>query len=726
MSIVFDEKKKLFYLHSKRTSYIFGFLNEHLVHIYWGSRLDTVPGADACVPHCSRPQALYNCPERRDLQKDTLPLEFSTFGNTDLRNPTVHIQYADGSTISEFEYVSHEILDGKPSLDGLPSTFAGDSGVQTLAIRLSDKIKGVDILLYYSVFEDKDAIARHAEIVNRGTETIKILSCMSANVDFADCGYEVITLCGAVQRERYVQREAINFGNKIIESRRGASGHQRNPFIALVRKNTSENSGEVYAMNLIYSGNFIAGADVDCYSTTRVYMGINSFDFSWRLCTDEKFVSPEAVMVYSDSGIGGMSRIFHRLYRENLCRSKWALSERPVKINSWETALFDFNEDTLLALAQKGKRMGADMLVLDDGWFGRRNDDTTSLGDWSVNYEKLPGGLSSLADKLKAMDMKFGLWVEPEMVSEESALFKMHPDWCIHVPGRKKTYGRAQLVLDLSRREVCDYIVNTMTEILNSADISYIKWDMNRNMTDVGSSALPAERQRETAHRYILGLYYILDTVTAAFPDVLFESCAAGGGRFDGGMLYYMPQIWASDNSDACDRAKIQYGTSLVYPVCTMSAHVSRVPNVVNGRITPLKSRCDIAMMGQFGFEFDPAKLSDEEFEYCKNAVADFKKYRNIIHFGDMYRLSSPFETNIAAWQFVSQDKNEILLIVFNIMSEVNGPFHILKLEGLEKQAIYRDDESKLEFSGALLMQMGIHFRNTADFSTKVLHFTKD
>lgn len=725
MSIVFDEKKKLFYLHSKHTSYIFGFLNEHLVHIYWGNRLENVPGAEICIPHCQRPQGLYNNPERRDLQKDTLPLEFSTFGNTDLRNPMVHIQYADGSTISEFEYVSHEILNGKPSLDGLPSTFSKYNDVQTIVIRLTDKIKDVDILLYYSVFEDKDAITRHVEIVNRGTKAIKILNCMSAIIDFADFDYEAITLCGAVQRERYVQREAINFGSKIIESRRGASGHQRNPFIALVRKNTTENSGDVYAMNFIYSGNFIAGADVDCYGSTRLYMGINPFDFSWQLCPNEKFVSPEAVMVYSDSGIGEMSRIFHRLYRENLCRSKWALSERPVKINSWETALFDFNEETLLALAQNGKKMGVDILVLDDGWFGKRNDDTTSLGDWSVNYEKLPGGLSSLADKLEAMEMKLGLWVEPEMVSEESTLFKMHPDWCIHVDGRKKTYGRAQLVLDLSRSEVCDYIVSTLTKILNSANISYIKWDMNRNMTDIGSADLPAEKQRETAHRYMLGLYYILETLTTAFPDVLFESCAAGGGRFDAGMLYYMPQTWASDNSDACDRAKIQYGTSLVYPMCTMSAHVSRVPNVVNGRNTPLKSRCDIAMMGQFGFEFDLSKLSDEEFAQCKNAVADFKKYRNIIHFGDMYRLSSPFETNLAAWQFVSQDKNEILLIIFNTLSEVNGPFHILKLEGLEKQSIYYDDENELELRGAVLMQMGIHFRNTADFSTRVIHFTK-
>jgi len=725
MSIIFNEKKKIFYLHSRSTSYIMGLLEGNLVHIYWGKRLESVPEPELSVPHCPRPQALYTDPCRRDLQKDTLPLEFSTYGNTDLRNPTVHIQYADGSTVSEFEYVSHEITEGKPALDGLPSTFDCRNEAQTLVVRFADRITKVEVLLSYTVFENKDAITRHIEIINNGPQSAKILSCMSMSVDFADSDYEAMTLCGAVQRERYVQREALGFGTKLIESRRGASGHQRNPFFALARKNTTENSGEIYGINFVYSGNFVAGADVDCYNSTRLYMGINPFDFSWQLSPKEKFVSPEAVMVYSDGGIGKMSRIFHRLYRENLCPGKWALCERPVKINSWETAMFDFDESKLLALAENAKKTGADMLVLDDGWFGRRNDDTTSLGDWFVNTQKLPEGLSSLADKLRAMDMKLGIWVEPEMISEESELYRKHPDWCIHVNGRKKTYGRAQLVLDLSRREVCDYIVSVMTEVFESADISYVKWDMNRNMTDIGSEALPPERQRETSHRYILGLYYILDKLTAAFPHILFESCAAGGGRFDAGMLYYMPQTWASDNSDACDRAKIQYGTSIVYPPCTMSAHVSKVPNVVNKRITPINSRCNIAMMGQFGFEFDLSKLSEEDFEYCTKAVADFKKYRNIIHFGDMYRLSSPFETNNAVWQFVSEDKNDVLIIIFNTLSEVNGAFHSLKLEGLEENSCYFDEENNIDMSGDALMKLGIYFRNTADFDTKVYHFKK-
>lgn len=725
MSIIFDEEKKLFYLHSEHTSYIFGFLNEHLVHIYWGKRLNCVPTAENCVPFCARPQALYTDSARRDLQKDTLPLEFSTFGNTDLRRPMLHIRYADGTTVSEFEYVSHKIYGGKPRLDGLPATFASETEAQTLEIILFDKVKCVEVLLSYSVFEKKDAVTRHVEITNKGCDPFEILECMSASVDFFDRDLEMLTLCGAVQRERYVSRDSLALGGRTIESRRGASGHRQNPFAALVRKNTTENCGEVYAMNFIYSGNFAAGAEVDCYDTTRFFMGINPFDFSWRLEVGEKFVSPEAVLVYSSNGIGEMSRRFHTLYRENLCRGKWAMSERPIKINSWETALFDFNEETLLKLAENAKAVGAEMLVLDDGWFGNRNDDTTSLGDWFVNREKLPGGLSSLADKLKSMGMKMGLWVEPEMISEKSELFRKHPDWCVHVEGRKKTYGREQLVLDLSRKEVCDYILNIMKEILNSADISYIKWDMNRNMTDVGSSALPPERQRETAHRYILGLYYILENLTSAFPDMLFESCAAGGGRFDGGMLYYMPQTWASDNSDACDRAKIQYGTSLVYPTLTMSAHVSRVPNVVNGRTTPLKSRCDIAMMGQFGFEFDLAKLTDEELEFLKGAVQSFKKYRNTIHFGDMYRLKSPFEGNNAVWQFVSRDRSEVLVIVFNTLSEVNGAFHTLKLENMDNDAVYRDEENGCEYSGAFLEQMGINFRNTADFSTKVFCFKK-
>lgn len=725
MAITFDEKDKTFYLSTECTSYVMGLMNRYLVHAYWGKKLSNVGPLSFAVPHCGRSCAQYSDPQEPDIQADNLPLEFPTYGNTDLRTPACHAQYEDGSTISEFNYVTHKIYDGKPLLCGLPATFAAEDEAQTLEITLRDEKTGVEAILLYTVFEKKNVITRSVRIENRGKTTVNIQKLLSACVDFYGMDYDLITLCGATIRERYIQRTPLSYGAFCVDSARGASSHARNPFIALVSKNATEQCGDVYGMSLVYSGNFTAGVSVDPYDMSRMFIGLNPFDFNWRLEAGENFTSPEAVMVYSDKGIGEMSRIYHRLYLNNLCRSKYAKKPRPVLINSWETVYFDFNEEKLLEIAENARKIGVELMVLDDGWFGERNDDTTSLGDWEVNTAKLPGGLSGLANKIEDMGMKFGLWVEPEMISPISKLYEKHPDWCLHVNGRSRSLGRNQLILDYANPEVCDYILDVLRKILKSAKISYLKWDMNRNMSEIGSAYLPPERQRETAHRYMLGLYYILEKLTSEFEDVLFESCSAGGGRFDPGMLYYMPQTWTSDDSDAVERMKIQYGTSLVYPAASMGAHISAVPNHQVHRTTSMKTRGNVAMMGQFGLELDLKKLSEQELSDAAESIQRFKELRQTIHFGDMYRLKSPFEGNLTAWQFVANDGMQSVLCVCNTLAEANGPYHFIKLQGLDPNALYEDKENDIKLSGETLMQLGISVKCLTDFDSKVYVFNK-
>ena len=725
MSILFNEENRVFCLNTNNTSYVMGFMNRHLVHAYWGRKIDNIVSLDFAVPHCSRSCAQYDNPEIPEIQADNIPLEFPTYGNTDLRTPAFHAQYKDGSTISEFKYFSHEIIKGKPLLKGLPATYASVDEAETLVLTLQDDLTGVRVELLYSVFEEKDAITRSVRVINDGDAVVNIQKLMSANVDFYGMDYDVITLCGATIRERYIQRKPLSYGTMSIESMRGASSHARNPFIALAEHTATETRGDVYGMSFVYSGNFVAGVSVDPYDMSRMSIGLNPFDFNWRLEPNESFISPEVVMVYSDEGLGGMSRIYHKLYRENLCRGKYVKAERPVLINSWETVYFDFDEDKLVEIAQNAKELGVELMVLDDGWFGERDDDTTSLGDWFENRRKLPNGLKGLADRIEAIGMKLGLWVEPEMISPKSKLYEEHPDWCLHIKGRSRSEGRNQLILDYANPEVCDYILNTLRGILKGANISYIKWDMNRNMSEVGSAYLTPERQRETAHRYMLGLYRILEALVSEFPDVLFESCSAGGGRFDAGMLYYMPQTWTSDDSDAGERMKIQYGTSLVYPAVTMGAHISAVPNHQVYRTTKMKTRGDVAMMGQFGLELDIAKLSAEEKAEVKKSIEQFKALRKTIHYGDMYRLKSPFEGNLTAWQFLSEDKEQVVVCVCNTLAEANGPFHFIKLCGLDKDAVYEDKENGISVSGDMLMKIGISVKMPSDFESIVYVFNK-
>lgn len=725
MAIVFDKEKNIFYLNTNNTGYAMGFMGRHLVHAYWGKRLDDIGSLDFAIPHCRRSCCPYDDPENPELQEDTLPMEFPTYGHTDLRLPAYHAQYEDGSTISELNYASHRIFKGKPKLDGLPATYADESEAETLELCLHDDKTGLDVYLLYTVFEKKDAITRSVRVENKGSCVVNIQRILSACVDFYGMNYDMVTLCGATIRERYIQRKPLSYGSMTVESARGASSHGRNPFVAMVSKNATENCGDAYGMSFVYSGNFTAGVSVDLYDMSRMFIGLNPFDFNWRLEAGESFTAPEVVMVYSDKGLGGMSRIYHKLYRENLCRGKYAMTERPVLINSWETVYFDFNEEKILEIAENAKKIGVDLMVLDDGWFGERNDDKTSLGDWFVNKAKLPNGLSGLADKIEAMGMKFGLWLEPEMISPISKLYEEHPDWCIHVKGRTRSLGRNQLILDYSNPEVCDYILDVIRGILKSAKISYVKWDMNRNMSEIGSAYLPTERQRETAHRYMLGLYYILDKLVTEFDDVLFESCSAGGGRFDAGMLYYMPQTWTSDDSDAVERMKIQYGTSLVYPALTMGAHISAVPNHQVHRTTSMETRGNVAMMGQFGLELDLKKLTEEELNAAARSIEQFKDLRKTIHYGDMYRLKSPFEGNMAVWQFISEDKNQVVVCCCNTLAEANGPYHFIKLEELEPESVYVDKENGIELTGKVLMQIGLSFKNPTDFGSKVFVFNK-
>jgi alpha-galactosidase len=536
---------------------------------------------------------------------------------------------------------------------------------------------------------------------------------MSISLDFPDFGFDSLYLHGSWARERHVERKRLAQGITAIGSRRGASSHNMNPFFALLRPDANERQGEVYGFSLVYSGSFLAQAEVDQYGTTRFSMGIQPFDFGWRLQQGESFQTPEAIMVYSAEGIGGMSRIYHKLYRTRLCRGQHRDAQRPVLVNNWEATYFNFNADKIEEIAKAGAELGIELFVLDDGWFGHRDSD---------NRRKLPQGLGELASRVQANGMQFGLWFEPEMVSPDSELYRAHPEWCLHVPGRRRTEARQQLILDMSRKDVQEYLYERLSDLLSSVPISYVKWDMNRNMTEIGSAALLPERQSETAHRYMLGLYALLERITSQFPHVLFESCSGGGGRFDPGMLYYMPQTWTSDDTDAVERLKIQYGTSIVYPVSTMGAHVSAVPNHQVGRITSLAFRGDVAMSGNFGYELDLSKFTDEEKEIAKAQIATYKRIRPLVQQGDMFRLRSPFEGHETAWMFVSEDQSEALLFYYQVLAEPNGPIRFIKLEGLDPARDYRLEESQEVYGGDRLMSAGLPVSLQGDFTSMVIH----
>lgn len=725
MGIHFDVKRKVFHLKGKETSYCFQITRDgYLTHLYWGRKINKYHGGKE-MTFINRGFSPNPEPSDRTFSLDTLPQEYPGYGNTDFRTPAYQIQLENGTTVTDLRYLCHTIIKGKPKLEGLPASYIEKTAeANTLEIILQDRLIGLSVVLSYTIFDSFNVITRSVRFINHGEKPLKILRALSVNVDFRDDHFDLLTLYGAHINERNIVRRRIVPGNQLIESRRGASSHQQNPFLALLRKEANENHGEVFGFSLVYSGNFLAQVEVDQFHTARVSMGINPFDFSWLLESEGSFQTPEVVMVYSTEGLGGLSNTYHEFYRTRLCRGTWRDLLRPVLINNWEATYMKFTSDKIIQIAKAAKEVGIELFVLDDGWFGKRNNDKSSLGDWIVDKRKLPNGLANLANQIRHIGMEFGLWFEPEMVSVDSELYRNHPDWCIHVPNRNRSEGRNQLVLDLSRKEVCDYIIEAVSHILSNAFITYVKWDMNRHMTEIGSAALPAERQRETAHRYMLGLYYVLEEITTRFPDILFESCSGGGGRFDPGMLYYMPQTWTSDNTDAVSRLKIQYGTSLVYPPITMGAHFSAVPNHQVHRLTSLEIRGNVAMSGNFGYELDLTKLTSMEKEQIKEQVDFYKDIRHIIQFGQFYRLLSPFEGNETAWSFVSIDQSETVVGYFKVLAEPNEPLKFLTFKGLNPDKYYQHMINGRIYGGDELMYAGIAIpRLKGDFTSFLWHF---
>ncbi len=712
MSIWYNESKKTFSIHTKHSTYQMKVSDYgYLLHLYYGDRIED---EDLGYLIQLQDRGFSPCPNEtgndRTFSLDFLPQEFSTDGSCDYRTASIEVKNADGSYGFVGKVIKHEIRSGKYDLEGLPSLFTveGDTA-DTLEIWLQDEVTMLTVILRYCAFEEKDIITRSVRVVNENPETIYLNRIMSMTLDFMDSEYDFIHLDGRHTMEREVTRTPVSCGMQTIGSFRGASSHQHNPFAVICDRGASEDYGRCYGFSFVYSGNFVCKVEKDQYDQLRINMGIHPKHFSYQLKSGEYFEAPEVVMAYSGQGLTRLSQIYHDVYRENLCRSPYVKKERPVVLNSWEAAYFDFDEEKLLRIAKEAVDMGVDLFVLDDGWFGHRNDDCSSLGDWTENRKKLKSGLAGLSKKIHGMGLKFGLWIEPEMVSEDSDLYRAHPDWCLQAPGRPQTRGRYQLVLDLSRKDVCDYIITSINRILDEVQLEYIKWDMNRFITEAWSSIAEKEKQGEIYHRYILGLYYVMDHIILTHPQILFCGCSGGGGRFDPGMLYYQPELWCSDNTDAVCRLKIQYGTSFAYPINTIEAHVSVCPNHQTGRVTPIETRGITAMDGILGYELDSTKLSNEEKEICRQQITKYKKYYPIIAQGDYYRLSSPYENrDYTAWQQVTKDKKEALVSLVLTEKECNDAQRFLKLKGLLPEARYEIEGLTGSYSGQLLMSAGI------------------
>ncbi len=731
MSIIVNKENSVFNLQTPNTSYIVGiYKNKFPVNLHYGKRVEGTVRMKDMLYSERIDFSPYSELDGELVCDESLPLEYPLYGSNNLRAPAFHARYADGSRITDLDYMGYNVYRGKKHLEGLPAVYTeSDSEADTLEIELKDKRTGLVVVLSYTAFNNYDAITRSVHIKNDGADDITILSAQSAHVSLVGKDYDFSHLDGTWANERNIHTTALENGNYFIDSKRGASSHMFNPFMMISSKNSTETTGDVYGFSLVYSGNFIAGVNVDSNDMCGAYIGINSFDFSWLLKPGEAFQTPEAVMVYSSEGIGQMSRTYHKLYKNRLCRGKYRDIDRPVLINNWEGTYFDFDEEKILNIAKKAKTAGIELMVLDDGWFGKRNDDTTSLGDWFVNRDKLPNGIEGLADKIEGLGMKFGLWFEPEMISPISKLYDEHPDWCLHVEGRKRSQSRNQLVLDLSRKDVCEYITEVVVDYLQKAKISYVKWDMNRHISEAGSAMLSPERQGEVMHRYMLGLYGVLEELTIRFPDVLFEGCSGGGGRFDPGMLYYYPQIWTSDCTDAVERLHIQYGTSIVYPFSTMGAHVSAVPNHQTGRTCSLKMRGDVAMVGQFGYELDITTMTDDEISEVKQQIEQHKKLQKVFHDGDLYRIASPFDSQYTVWEFVSDDKETAVLCMYRILTNAALKNKMFKLHGLDADAVYEIEGTDVRFSGDVLQNIGLntgkYFNEKSDFTSKIMVLKK-
>lgn len=695
---------KLLHLRNDHVSYAMAVLpGGILMHLYYGPRLENVQtrqflrrlNFDADAPF-----SVQNC------AMDRLTQEYPQYGLGDFREGALLVRREDGTCTCDLRFAGVQVMDGKPALPGLPATF-GDS-CKTLCVTMRDSLLFLEAKLYYTIFDDCDAIARSVCLQNQGGETLVLERAYSLCLDLPESEFDIITLPGSWGREREVTRRPLTLGEQSVSSLRGASSAQASPFVALCRRETTEAQGEAYGVALVYSGSFYAGAQVDCNRCTRVMIGLNSQHFGWTLEAGESFHTPEAVCVYSREGLDGMSRTLHTLCREHLVRGNYAHADRPVLLNNWEATYFNFDEEKLVAIAETAAKAGVELFVLDDGWFGHRDDDHTSLGDWKPDLRKLPQGLPHLVERVHAMGLKFGLWFEPEMVSPDSDLNRAHPDWCIHVDGREAILGRNQMILDLSRADVQEHVYHSVANILETCGVDYVKWDMNRNMTNLGSACLEPRRQKELPHRYMLGLYSVLEKLVQRFPNVLFESCASGGGRFDMGMLHYMPQTWCSDNTDAVSRCRIQYGTSMMFPPFAMGSHVSAVPNHQTGRVTPIATRGNVAMSGCFGFELDLNKLSAEELEQVKQMISRVKRVRHTLLYGDFHRLKSPYEGNDTAWITVSADRREAVLMYVRAQAIANELPPFVRLRGLDEKLRYRVEETGETYTGAELTYVGL------------------
>ena len=709
MPVLVHPDSHTFHLQNDTISYIMKVLpGGQIGQLYFGKRIHDRPEFDHLLERAIRSHAAYRDEQNERISLEHVKQEYPCYGSGDFREGAVEILQENGSRLSAFSYTGYEILPGKPKLQGLPAVYTeSEDEAETLILKLADETAGLELELLYTIFAKDGLLARSARIRNTGAESATLTKAMSFCLDLPDSRYDWIQFSGAWARERHPVVRRLQNGMQSIASLRGHSSHHENPFVILKRPETDEFHGEAMGFSLVYSGNFLASAEVDNYGVTRMQMGIHPTWFSWKLEPGESFQTPEAVIVWSGEGLNGMSRSLHTLFRTRLARGTWRDRVRPILINNWEATYFNFDEEKLLTIARKAKECGVELFVLDDGWFGGRRSDRAGLGDWVPCREILPEGIRGLSEKITALGLRFGLWIEPEMVNADSDLYRNHPDWILRIPGRPATEGRFQLVLDFSRPEVVDAIHDMIAAILRESKISYIKWDNNRSLTECYSAALPADRQGEVFHRYILGVYDLYERLIREFPDVLFESCAGGGARFDAGMLYYAPQAWTSDDTDAMERVKIQYGTSYGYPVSSMGSHVSAVPNHQLNRITSLKTRAEVAYFGTFGYELDLNRLSPEEQEEVRCYTQFMKDHRELIQFGDFYRLQSPFEENESAWMVVSGDRKQAIVGDYRLLAQVNAPFSRLKLAGLDPDLLY-EVEGEGTFYGDELMNTGL------------------
>ena len=729
MGITYFEKERIFKLDTRNTSYVIGIVDQEgfVGHAYYGKKLQ-----EADLAYLMRIYEGVKTPETNGRDRlsfyDAFPMEYPTHGIGDFRESALRVEDEGGHFATKLTYRSHEIFQGKKKLEGLPATWCEkEEDCETLELTLEDKEAKLAVVLSYSVFADVDAVVRSAKILNESDSTVYLTKAASASFDLDNKEYDKIILYGSWARERHIDRTPVNYGIQMSRSNRGEGGHQEHAFTALLEKNADQNRGEVYGMDLIYSGNFRTLQERNQFDNIRMMTGINPEDFKWELTPGAQFQTPEAVLVYSDEGLGGMSRCFHDLYRNHLIRGFYRDKKRPILINNWEATYFNFDTEKLLSIARQASKLGIEMLVMDDGWFGNRFDDNRALGDWEVNEEKLQGGLKHLVDEVNKLGMKFGIWFEPEMVSPESELYKAHPDWAISVPGRVPGLARNQLVLDISREEVADYIFEKVAKVLHSANVEYVKWDMNRPLSDIASAALPAKRQGEVFHRYVLGVYRMQERLMKEFPNLLLENCSGGGARFDAGMLYYSPQIWCSDDADAIERLEIQEGTALIYPLSAMGAHVSDCPNHTVGRTTPFATRGAVALAGTFGYELDITKISEEEQNQIPEQVATYHKYNDLVRTGDYYRMASFRETHTHdAYMVVSKDKKEALVTYVLVRRRANPRSRNIKLLGLDPQKVYRIEGEDRTYLGSTLMNAGILMQEGwGDNQAYLIHITE-